>query len=166
MMNITNNLQQKLQFSSKKTGVSITLPIGWYKEIKEDTDYPTDIYYQSSGEPFSPCITIKIIQIPEVEYHQNNYQQLSEIMLAEQAQHSFSQPLEILEQLLENIDNHSARIDIFKMIDEETQIPITQYQLTVQLNTAVFGLIAIMKTEEQDNYLPIFNEAVQSIKFN
>ena len=82
MMNITNNLQQKLQFSSKKTGVSITLPIGWYKEIKEDTDYPTDIYYQSSGEPCSPCITIKIIQIPEVEYHQNNYQQLSEIMLA------------------------------------------------------------------------------------
>ena len=67
---------------------------------------------------------------------------------------------------MENIDNHSARIDIFKMIDEETQIPITQYQLTVQLNTAVFGLIAIMKTEEQDNYLPIFNEAVQSIKFN
>lgn len=165
-MNITNDSGQKLRFSSKKTGISITLPIGWYQESKEDTDYPTDIYYQSLGEEFSPCITIKIIEIPETEYHQNNYQELSEILLAEQSQYSCSQPLEMLEQLLVNIDNHFARIDIFRMIDEETQIPVTQYQVTIQLDMAVCGFVAMMKTEDQDYYLPILNEAIQSIKFN
>ena len=165
-MNINNDSGQKLRFSSKKTGISITLPIGWYQESREDTDYPTDIYYQSLGEEFSPCITIKIIEIPETEYHQNNYQELSEILLAEQSQYSCSQPLEILEQLLVNIDNHFARIDIFRMIDEETQIPVTQYQVTIQLDMAVCGFVAMMKTEDQDYYLPILNEAIQSIQFN
>lgn len=164
-MSITNNSEKKLLFSSKKTGISIILPIGWYQESKEDTDYPTDIYYQSLGEQYSPCITIKIIEIPEIEYHQNNYQQLSEILLAEQAQHSCSQPLEILEQQIENIDGRSARIDIFNMIDQETKISVTQYQVTIQLDTAVCGLVAILKTEDQDLYLPILNEAVRTLKW-
>ena len=163
-MNIVNNSTSKLRFSGKKTGVAITLPIGWHQESNEDTNYATDIYYQSLGEPYSPCITVKIIEIPEAEYHQNNYQELSEILLTEQAQSSFSQTLEILEQRIENIDQHSARIDVFNMIDEETKIPVTQYQVTIQLAAAVCGIVAIMKTEDQDFYRPIFNEAVSSLK--
>jgi len=163
-INIENNAKPKLRFSSKRTGVSITLPIGWHQESSEDPNHATDIYYQSLGEPYSPCITVKIIEIPEAEYHQNNYQELSEILLAEQAQSSFSQTLEILEQLIENIDDHAARIDIFKMIDAETKIEVTQYQVTIQLAASVCGIVAIMKTEDQDFYLPVFNEAVRSLK--
>lgn len=164
-MDMTNNSGQKLRFFSKKTGISITLPIGWYQESKEDTDYPTDIYFQSLGEPYSPYITIKIIQLLEVEYHENSYQELSEVLLKEQAQYSSWQPLEMLEQRLENINHHPARIDIFNYIEKETKIPVTQYQLTLQLDMAVCGLIAIMKTEDKNYYLPIFNEAVQTIEF-
>ncbi len=164
-MNISNNSEHKLRFSSKKTGISITLPIGWYQENKEDTEYPTDIYFQSLGEPYSPYITIKVIQLPEVEYHENSYQELSEVLLKEQAQYSSWQPLEMLEQRLENINHHAARIDIFNLIEKETKIPVTQYQVTLQLDMAVCGLIAIMKTEDKDYYLPIFNEAVQTIEF-
>jgi hypothetical protein len=159
-----NNSKSKLRFSGKKTGIAITLPIGWHQESNENTNCATDIYYQSLGKPYSPCITIKIIEIPEAEYHHNNYQELSEILLAEQAQSSCSQTLEILEQKIENIGEHSARIDIFKIIDEETKIPITQYQVTIQLATSVCGIVAIMKTEDQDFYLPIFNEAVRSLR--
>jgi hypothetical protein len=162
-MDIPNNSEHKLRFSSKKTGISITLPIGWYQESQEDTKYPTDIYFQSLGEPYSPYITIKVIEIPESEYHENSYQELSEIILTEQAQYSCLEPLEMLEQLLVNINHHSARIDIFNFIEKETKIPVTQYQLTLQLDMAVCGLIAIMKTEDKDYYLPIFNEAVQTI---
>ncbi|BBC22650.1 hypothetical protein [Pseudanabaena sp. ABRG5-3] len=159
-----NNSTPKLRFSGKRTGVSITLPIGWHQESGEDPSFAIDIYYQSLGEPYSPCITIKIIEIPKSEYHQNNYQELSEILLAEQAQSIFSHTLEILEQLIENIDDHPARIDIFKMIDEETKIPVTQYQVTIQLAASVCGIVAIMKTEDQDVYLPVFNEAVRSLR--
>ncbi|MBD2136480.1 hypothetical protein H6F32_02505 [Anabaena sp. FACHB-1237] len=164
-MNITNNSDHKLRFSGKKTGISIILPMGWYQESNEDINYPTDIYYKSLGEPYSPCITVKVIEVPETEYHQNNYQELSEILLAEQAQYSCSQPLEILEQRMENIDDHFARIDIFNMIDEETKIVVTQYQVTVQLEIGVCGLVAIMKAEDQDLYLPILNEAMRSLRF-
>ncbi|HBW88599.1 MAG TPA: hypothetical protein DEG17_06915 [Cyanobacteria bacterium UBA11149] len=165
-MDIFNNSEHKLQFSSKKTGISITLPIGWYQESKEDADSPSDIYFQSLGEPYSPYITIKVIQIPEIEYHENSYQELSEIILKEQAEYSSWKPLEMLEQRLGNINHHPARIDIFNFIEKETKIPVTQYQLTLQLDRAVCGLVAIMKTEDKDRYLPVFNEAVQTIKFN
>jgi hypothetical protein len=164
-MNMTKNNEQKLRFSSKKTGISITLPIGWYQESQTGTEYPTDIYFQSLGEPYSPYITIKVIQLPEVEYHENSYQELSEVLLKEQAQYSALEPLEMLEQRLENINHHPARIDIFNFIEKETKIPVTQYQLTLQLDMAVCGLIAIMKTEDKDYYLPVFNEAVQTIEF-
>jgi len=163
-INIVDNSKSKLRFSGKRTGVSITLPIGWHQESGEDPNYATDIYYQSLGEPYSPCITVKIIEIPEAEYHQNNYQELSEILLAEQAQSSFSQTLEMIEQRIENIDDHAARIDIFKMIDAETKISVTQYQVSIQLANSVCGIVAIMKTEDQDFYLPIFNEAMRSLQ--
>jgi hypothetical protein len=161
-----NNSEQKLRFSSKITGVSLTLPMGWHRETEDNLTYPTEVYYQTFGEQYSPSITIRRIEIPQNEYHENNYQELSEIILAEQAKYSSLQPLEILEQFLEQIDNHSARIDIFKMVDQETGIPITQYQVTIQLETAVCGFIATMKTEDQDSYIPIFTEAIQSMKFN
>lgn len=165
-MKANDNLKQKLRFLSPKTGISITLPMGWYREDGDDTENPTDIYFQSLGEAYSPCLTIKIIHVSDAEYHPNNYHELSEILLAEQVEYSYQRTLNVLEQRLEQVDQRPARIDIFSMIEAETRIPVTQYHVTIQLDKAVCGLVAVMKSEDKDSYLPIFQAAVDSIQFD
>ncbi len=161
-----SNSGKKLQFSSEDTGISITLPMGWFKDnTAKDEEYPTDVYVVTLGAQYAPTITIKIIDLPEEELSENSYLQLSEVVLSEQSDNSASN-LEIIEQRLETIDSRYARIDIFNYIEKETKIPATQYLATVQLDTAVCGLIAMMKQEDKDDYLPIINEAVKSMHFH
>lgn len=156
--------ERYLRFSSPKTNVAITLPVGWFKgSITEETDYPTDIYFLSPGAPCAPQMIIKIIEIPPAERHPHNYQELSEIVLLEQAQHSLLQPIQIIDQRLEMIGDRPARIDIFNYIDCDSQIPITQYQISIQLDTAVCGVVAMVKTEDQERYIPLFEQAAKSI---
>lgn len=161
-----SDLRQKLQFDSEETGVSITLPVGWLKDNKsKDEEYPSDVYVVTLGAKYSPTITIKIIELPAEELSDSSYLQLSEVVLLEQSKNSCSN-LEVIDQRLETIDSRSARIDILNYIEKETKIPATQYLATVQLDTAVCGLIAIMKQEDKDDYLPVIDEAVKSMKFH
>lgn len=156
-----------VHYSSKLTGISITLPINWQNaEVEEETDAPTDIYVLPSDNDYDPQILIKIIEIPEDERHPENYQELAEAMMDSQCNNDTLNILELIEQRLVTIDNCPARIDIFNYVDIELEVPITQYQVCIQQDTAVCGLLAMVQTEYLEQYLPIFEAATQSIRFS
>jgi hypothetical protein len=157
---------QTARFVSATTGIAIVLPLGWRREEGTEGEYATDVYYETLGEAYSPCITIKRIPLPEEEQHPYSYLQLSEIILAEQAQATPHPSITILEQTHERIDRYLGRADVFRMVEPETGIPIVQYVLTVQLPEAVCGLVAVLKAEDQAAYLPLLKAAARSMTFD
>ena len=154
------------QFFSQTTGVSISLPTGWQKgTLDAPLDSPTDLYWLPPVGEYTPQIVIQILPIPDDEYHPDNYQEMAESLLSEQRSQDTINVLEELEQRLTMIDQHPARVDVFNYVDRESEVAITQYQACIQLQNAVGVLIAMVRTENAAQQLPIFEKATQSIGF-
>ncbi|HLO86236.1 MAG TPA: hypothetical protein VK203_14680 [Nostocaceae cyanobacterium] len=153
-------------FLSAVTGVSIYLPNNWQKQDLEDgADEFVDFYFLPSGQEYDPQIMLKLFKLPGDELNANNYQELAVALLEEQCKNDTINALELLEQKIIEIDNYPARIDVFNYVDAELEIPITQYQVCIQQNYGVCGLLAMVQTEYLEQYLPIFETAAKSIRF-
>ena len=163
---MVSNTTDYVDWHSEITGISITLPSSWQKaEVEEETDVPTDIYFIPSDRDYEPQITIKSFAISEDERHGNNYQEFAEAIMNVQCKNDTLNILEVMGEKLVMIDNCTARIDVFNYVDMELEVPITQYQVSIQQDTGVCGFLAMVETDYLEEYLPIFAAAAESIRF-
>jgi hypothetical protein len=153
-------------FFSEVTGISISLPNDWQQaDVEEEPDELYDLYFLPSEQEYDPQIVLKQFALPEDELNANNYQELAEALLEEQSKNDTINALELLEQKIIEIDNYPARIDIFNYVDTQLEVSITQYQVCIQQNHGVCGLVAMVQTEYLEQYLPVFEAAAKSIHF-
>ncbi len=161
-----------LDFFSRESKVSLQLPVGW-EEMEEGNGYV--IYYESldddeddfveeSDNPVEsqhdPKFIIKTFAIPAADALA--YRKLSEQVLLGQKRSK----QEIISQSLIEVDGFEASLALFKYWDEDEDCQVFQYQIFVQIaEQVVCSITGITEDSLKDEYISVFEEAVNSIRF-
>ena len=160
-----------LDFFSRESKVSLQLPVGW-EEMEEGNGYV--IYYESldDGDNFveesdnpiesqhDPKFIIKTCAMPAADALA--YRELSEQVLLGQKR----KQQEIISQRLIEVDGFEASTALFKYWDEEEDWQIFQYQTFVQIaEQVVCSITGITEESFKDEYISVFEEALNSIRF-
>ena len=163
---------QVLDFFSHESKVSLQLPVGWeemeegdgyviyYESLDDDDDSSEDSDNSDQAKPsHDPKLIIKTFGLPAAE--PLAYRQLSAQILNQPRQRQ-----EILSQTIGEVDGFEATIDLFTYFDEPEACTITQYQVLVQIAEQIVCSITGMTEDSlKEKYLPVFEQAVQSIRF-
>jgi len=157
-----------LDFFSHESKVSLQLPVGW-EEMEEGKEYV--IYYESLADDddednlnplkssHDPKLIIKTFALPSADL--NAYRELSAQIISQQNQRQ-----EILYQTTNKVDGFDASIDLFTYWDEKEQCTVLQYQVFVQIAEQIIcSITGMIEDSAKNEYLPIFEQAVESIRF-
>lgn len=148
---------------SNKLGLSLEIPQTWQKIESHHLDEQTEGYLYSAKLTHNPQIFIKKIVIPDVEQHDKNFVELADELLQLPLQKLQPEQFEIISQTLTKIDNYPARLDIFVFQPPDFELPITQYQVCWQCDRTVYGLVGMVESTKELQYLPIFAAVASSI---
>ncbi|MBD2596173.1 hypothetical protein H6G74_17840 [Nostoc spongiaeforme FACHB-130] len=148
---------------SDKLNISLEIPQTWQKIANQHLDEQTEGYFYPAQSKNNPQIFIKKILIPEIEQHEQNFIELADELLQLPLQKLQSEQFEIISQTQTKIDNYPARLDIFVFQPPDVELPITQYQVCWQCHQLVYGLVAMVESTAELEYLPIFATVAGSI---
>ncbi|MBD2456861.1 hypothetical protein H6G80_22640 [Nostoc sp. FACHB-87] len=148
---------------SEKLNISLEIPQTWQKIANHHLDEHTEGYFYPAQSAHNPQIFIKKIVIPETEQHEQNFIELADELLQLPLQKLQPEQFEIISQTPTKIDNYSARLDIFVFQPPDVELPITQYQVCWQCHHLVYGLVAMVESTAELEYLPIFATVAGSI---
>ncbi|GBE93480.1 hypothetical protein [Nostoc cycadae] len=148
---------------SDKLGISLEIPQTWQKIEKQYLDEQTEGYFYPAQLVHNPQIFIKKIVVPDAEQHEQNFVELADELMQLPLQKLQPEEFEIITQTQTKVDNYPAILDIFVFQSPDVELPITQYQVCWQNHQTVYGLIAMVESTEELQYLPIFAAVAGSI---
>jgi len=142
-------------FFSYETKVSLELPSGWTLESESEK---TAVYTVDVGESPPPKFLVKTIGLPQSQ--SGSYQELAQALL------SIPRIDFVLRaQNLSEVDNQHASIHIFSYFEPEIGQRLLQYQVIVHAERVIFSLTGVGREAQAENLLPIFETAIQSVRF-
>lgn len=152
-----------LHFFSLETKVSLELPVGW--EDQEE-DGGLAIYYyemnddeeESNFDKCNPRLIIKTFAIPT-----NTPDALKNI--ADSTVQAYQIQRQILERSVTEVDSYPAIVNIFTYQDDEMSCTFIQYQVFVQISQIICSISGVVELQYQQEFLPVFEQAVKSIRF-
>lgn len=154
---------EKLHFFSHESRVSLELPIGW-EELSEE-NHQVVYYYEDFEEDDSekswindPRFMIKLFPSPSTDIEN----------LERASTSSFKVEHEQLEKFNHTelkVDGYPGILDIFSYKDSESRKLVSQFQLFVLIDNVIFSFTGLMLKKFQDRLIPVFNNAIQSVRF-
>ncbi|MEO1589684.1 MAG: hypothetical protein AAFU71_00180 [Cyanobacteria bacterium J06632_22] len=152
------------QFVGPVTGIAIAIPPNWQSKIlRPSPEAPTELYQCPPAKQHSPQIVVQVIPIPVEEYYEGSYRDLAAELILEQQEASLNGSIREIDQREVTIDGYAARVDVFSYIDPDSDTSIIQYQVCVQMASAVGAIVGSVTTAEMMQYLPIFEAAENSL---
>lgn len=148
-------------YYSPEIGVSIELPTNW----QECDRYSQGVMYGCQNcDRYPPKLLVQIVPLPPSISREagspNRCDTLAKKLLKLQPP---SRPIRDRQYL--EIDSCRARIDTFTFDDPEFHVSVTHYQVCIQRDNLLYGVIGMVETRSASTYLPIFAAATQSIRF-
>lgn len=156
-------MTKKLHFFSYETKVSLELPVGW-EELEEDIglaiygDELDDEAEEVEIGKLDPKLTLKTFAISTSEPEAFK-------KIADQTLNVPKKNQQVLQRKIREVDSYPASVDLFTYEDEEIGGAIAQYQVFVQIADVICSITGIVDLQDQEEYFPVFEEAVQSIRF-
>lgn len=144
-------------YYSKEIGVSLELPEDWHEG--ENNGERVSYGCASEGQ-YHPQLLIQRVPLSAVEQVSDGCDRLAEELLQ-----LYPPPREMGDRHSLTVDNFPARVDIFSFYDPEFNIQVTHYQVCIQLPDALCSVIGIVDKPSAESWLPVFEQAVQSIRF-
>ncbi|MEM6350715.1 MAG: hypothetical protein AAF766_08125 [Cyanobacteria bacterium P01_D01_bin.14] len=155
------------RFVGPVTGIAISLPPNWQSKIlSQPSEPPAELYQRPPAKQHSPQIVVQVIPIPPGEYYEGSYRDLAAELILEQQQASLNGSIREIDHREVTIDGHAARVDVFSYIDPDSDTSIIQYQVCVQMASAVGAMVGSVTTAEMMQYLPIFEAAENSLELS
>lgn len=145
-------------FFNPQTRTSLELPLGW---AEEETGERFVIYTSPlAGEPAAPepKLVIKVVTTAAGQPHA--YRELAQQVLA-----LSQQDFHLLAHQELSVDGFPGVADLFTYYEAQLECPVVQYQAFVQIDTIIFSITGIAAATQQAQYIPVFETALQSVRF-
>ncbi|MEO0755707.1 MAG: hypothetical protein AAFY78_02405 [Cyanobacteria bacterium J06648_16] len=153
------------RFVGPVTGIAIALPPDWQSKIlNQSSETPAELYQRPPAKKYSPQIIVQVIPVPPEEHSDDSYQDLADSLMLEQQQASLNGSIREIDQREITVDGHVARVDVSSYIDPKSEASIIQYQVCVQMETAVGAIVGSVTATEMMQYFPIFEAAEKSLR--
>lgn len=144
-------------------GVLIELPETWQGVDVEDDSvaafiYPTDWAHD-------PQLVIHRFPLPTNAPAPDAFRSLAEALITQQRQYSVANTLKVFRQTETCLHGLPVQLDWLQFEDTELETTLVQHQACIQLSESLCGVTAIVEATYQDDMLPGFEAAIQSLCF-
>ena len=145
-----------IHFFSDETRVSLELPDGW----KLDETDVRFAMYRAAQDAFgqAPTLIVRVVDIQTTD--PGAYKKLARQMLELPRKE-----MRVISRSAVTVDGFAGTVDVFSHYQDVVAQRVTQYQVFVQVERVIFSITGIVAQESQKAYLPVFEAAVQSIRF-
>ena len=146
---------------SSRTRVSLEMPPGWQEADDGDRQViyaPEEAFADDPGTRVPPKFVVKVVDVLLAD-------QTSYLQLAQQLLDTPMQDLERISHETIEVDSFDGVLDVFTYHEPEADGPVTQLQVFVQVGQVVFSMTGLVDPATRDAYLPVFRQAVESVRF-
>jgi len=145
---------------SYQTRVSLELPPGWKENVVGARHVVYGLVAPETEEPDLVVPPVFIVRVVEgLLDHPESYLELSRELLASEWTELEPEAHETI-----RVDDFDGVLDVFSYREDEVDARVTQLQVFVQLGQLCFGLTGVVGTEAREKYLPVFQDAVRSVR--
>jgi hypothetical protein len=161
--------EDKIHFFSHKTHTSLELPVGWEESSESETSVTyaysldeaqdtVDFTRSPSGQNPDPILAVQIFALPHPDHS-----------ASEKAATAFLNQRQSLITLIQrdtkHIDGYNAVSMIFTALDADYPGESYQHHCFVTVDNVLFSFSAACPASIQSLFAPVFDEALDSIRF-
>lgn len=152
---------ETLNFFSHETHVSLALPIGWeeLKEEKANVIYYYEVFEEGDESyELNPRFMIQLFPMPNTDA--SNLERASKSNF--EVEHV---QLEKLTHQNTTVDGYPGVVDVFTYQDQTYDTKMLQFQTFVLVDNVLFSFTGLSPDEYRADIVPMFEDAVNSVRF-